>query len=546
MDIYAKGQLSFLILNCLLDRDFYGLDILAEVKNRSNGRIELKKPSVYSNFNRMEKQGQVSSYLQSSELGPNRKYYSITEKGRKYYAELKAEFDRLGFDVFRDYVSEDEKTEVKHTEIPATQVIENHETIESQTVEQDDFFDFSAFLTPSKETTEKPVEEATIEETQATNVITEEVSQPLTQEESVETPQETETVSEIETVQEKHDDAVLLKQEEYDPSYNQRIYDITKDFNNYRKRRSFAEDQMAIEETPSTIQDSQEKQQQNLENFKIALLASKGMHDKQASEIPTKTEPAAQQAQTAAQTTDEPKDDGVFITTHVERPKPSKYEPPKLRLLTEATLPAPKRDATIDPSHKDIISQLYARGKGPAMQPETQDSVDNAAQAIYDYDDLQDYYRTQNISFKTYQHDRPATKHNTNRLNAIVSGLTFTLMCLFSAVLFAILYTKHLTNPSTSFMYIILPGLYFIALCSDLYKLKATSWEPKALLPQWAMWLLTLMCGGVVVGLNFLCGMSASNIIPYLSSLILPLLLIFALLPFRYYLKRFVYIRYYK
>ena len=57
MDLYAKGQLSFLILNCLLERDFYGLDFISEIYNRSNGRINLKKPSVYSNRTRMEKQG---------------------------------------------------------------------------------------------------------------------------------------------------------------------------------------------------------------------------------------------------------------------------------------------------------------------------------------------------------------------------------------------------------------------------------------------------------------------------------------------------------
>ena len=42
MDLYAKGQLSFLILNCLLERDFYGLDFITEINNKSNGRILLK------------------------------------------------------------------------------------------------------------------------------------------------------------------------------------------------------------------------------------------------------------------------------------------------------------------------------------------------------------------------------------------------------------------------------------------------------------------------------------------------------------------------
>ena len=85
MELYAKGQLSYLILTCMQERDFYGLDIISEISNRSNGRINLKKPSVYSNLTRMEKQGYISSYLKSSDFGPNRKYYSLTEKGRGFY-----------------------------------------------------------------------------------------------------------------------------------------------------------------------------------------------------------------------------------------------------------------------------------------------------------------------------------------------------------------------------------------------------------------------------------------------------------------------------
>ena len=106
MDLYAKGQLSFMILTCLLERDFYGLDIISEINKKSDGKITLKKPSVYSNLTRMEKQGYVSSYLQDSELGPNRKYYSITEKGRIFYSDLKDYYDRNNIDVFRDFKDE--------------------------------------------------------------------------------------------------------------------------------------------------------------------------------------------------------------------------------------------------------------------------------------------------------------------------------------------------------------------------------------------------------------------------------------------------------
>ena len=112
MDLYAKGQLSFMILTCLLERDFYGLDIISEINKKSDGKITLKKPSVYSNLTRMEKQGYVSSYLKSSDLGPNRKYYSITEKGRSFYQELKSYFERNNIDVFRDFKDFDENDKV--------------------------------------------------------------------------------------------------------------------------------------------------------------------------------------------------------------------------------------------------------------------------------------------------------------------------------------------------------------------------------------------------------------------------------------------------
>ena len=63
MELYAKGQLSYLILTCLLERDYYGLDIISSISEKSNGKINLKKPSVYSNLTRMEKQGFVSAYF---------------------------------------------------------------------------------------------------------------------------------------------------------------------------------------------------------------------------------------------------------------------------------------------------------------------------------------------------------------------------------------------------------------------------------------------------------------------------------------------------
>ena len=151
MELYAKGQLSFLILNCLLERDFYGLDIISEIKTKTGGNIDLKKPSVYSNLTRMEKQGQVSSYMQSSDLGPNRRYYSITEKGRQTYRELKEEFERNHIDVFKDFRGDNDPIELVD---PSKSPVFRMES-EEEAVDTSGFFDFSSLNEPAKEIEEE-------------------------------------------------------------------------------------------------------------------------------------------------------------------------------------------------------------------------------------------------------------------------------------------------------------------------------------------------------------------------------------------------------
>ncbi len=548
MDIYAKGQLSFLILNCLLERDFYGLDIITEIRDRTNGKMDLKKPSVYSNLTRMEKQGLVSSYLQSSDLGPNRRYYSITERGRKTHQELKEEFERNHFDVFRDFgeaeaiiqpiVSE----QVQPAPAPVQAEVEEDEEI-------GDFFDFSSFDSPKEivkeeEKVEEPVQETVVEEPVQEVILEKPTIEPV----QAPAPEPTPYVSPLKAQAEE------VKQASFDdPDYNKRIYDITKDFNKYRKKRSFAEDQMAMEvkESDLSLNDAEAKRQQKVEDFKTALLESKGRFGERMAEEEFKR-PAVTSAPArpmpvptvAVQEEEEKQDDGVFIKTRVEREnvmRSRKIEPPRLKIINEnPPLPAPKRDANIDPSHKEIISQLYSKSKGSEPIHEELDI------GLYDYDDLADYYKSSNISFRTYEQSKAKTKHNTNKLNMITSVLTFTLLCIFSSILFAVLYTQHLTNPNTSFLYIIIPGAYFIDVCARISALKNTSWEPKPMLPQWFMWIMTLLCAGVVVGLNFLFGMNTGNIQPFYTTLTLPLASIIAVLPFHYYLKRGLYIKHWR
>ena len=612
MELYAKGQLSFLILNCLHERDFYGLDIISEINEKSNGRINLKKPSVYSNLTRMEKQGYVSSYMKSSDVGPNRKYYSVTESGRAFYQEIKDYFDRNNIDVFRDFTDEDAiepKTQmhfeqvtpapVQSTEVQVEQVTDREE----ENTDDNDFFDFSSVGEDNSQ--ESSIEANIIEEKQnvlrenVQNSIESEVENGFTLEENSITeedlaePEENnndivnENINQVkierenslkeesdaektfsirdelkkasldkeEKSDEKADDAVFLKNEEVS-AYNQRLYDISKDINRYKKKRSFAEDQISIA-VDAPLSSSNERTRASIEDFKSSLLENKKRYSDDFSQTQynqfdsykDRLEKLQQQNQEQKNeiVEDSPKkDDAKFIYDKIEPSaieKPRKIEPPRLKIVSEVSkekLPAPKRDLSIDPSHQEILSQLYSRTKDNSSEQTREDS-------LYDYADLKDFYKNQNIAFNVYEKPSQRTKHNTNKLYFIVSLITFILASTISVGTYFILNHFALINSDTNFLYFLLPALLLIDVAiKSINAIRFRGWMPKAILPQWQIWLYSLLIIGGCVGVNFICGMSADNFAKFATTLILPILLIIVAIPVRYYLKRFILVRHWR
>ena len=78
-----RGNIDTIILKTMLGGDMYGLDIIREVENKSNGTYELKQPTLYSCLKRLENQGLISSYWLDSDIGGKRHYYKLTEKGHE-------------------------------------------------------------------------------------------------------------------------------------------------------------------------------------------------------------------------------------------------------------------------------------------------------------------------------------------------------------------------------------------------------------------------------------------------------------------------------
>jgi PadR family transcriptional regulator PadR len=93
-----RGYNDTIILRILLDEDSYGYRISKAIAKATQGRYVMKETTLYSAFNRLERNGYIVSYSGAETMGKPRTYYHITDEGRAYYYEKCQEW-RLTKDV---------------------------------------------------------------------------------------------------------------------------------------------------------------------------------------------------------------------------------------------------------------------------------------------------------------------------------------------------------------------------------------------------------------------------------------------------------------
>lgn len=87
-----RGYTDTIILTQLMDKDSYGYQINKNVVMRTQGQFELKEATLYTAFKRLEKEGLITSYWGDEGSGARRRYYTITEKGRRVWRERTMEW----------------------------------------------------------------------------------------------------------------------------------------------------------------------------------------------------------------------------------------------------------------------------------------------------------------------------------------------------------------------------------------------------------------------------------------------------------------------
>lgn len=85
-----KGVLEIYVLAILLKEDSYGYKIITDL----NPYIEISESTLYPILRRLENQDKLNTYNEVYE-GRNRKYYKVTDKGKKQVKDFIVEWENV-------------------------------------------------------------------------------------------------------------------------------------------------------------------------------------------------------------------------------------------------------------------------------------------------------------------------------------------------------------------------------------------------------------------------------------------------------------------
>jgi PadR family transcriptional regulator PadR len=87
-----KGMLVYCVLLLLKDGKVYSSEIIRSLRD---AELIVVEGTLYPLLNRLAKEALLSYEWQESEQGPPRKYYELTDEGRKLLDELKHSYAKL-------------------------------------------------------------------------------------------------------------------------------------------------------------------------------------------------------------------------------------------------------------------------------------------------------------------------------------------------------------------------------------------------------------------------------------------------------------------
>lgn len=94
---FKKGILEMCILSIISDHDMYGFEVIETLAKE----IDVNENTVYPILRRLTGQEMFETYTENTKIGAPRKYYRITEYGKKKLHEYESEWRSFLQGVFK-------------------------------------------------------------------------------------------------------------------------------------------------------------------------------------------------------------------------------------------------------------------------------------------------------------------------------------------------------------------------------------------------------------------------------------------------------------
>ena len=93
-----KGTTEMLVLGVIEKERLHGYDILQRIRGAGSGLI-VSEGALYPTLHRLEKRGAVLGSWEPGSGGPRRRYYTLTDAGRRQLVVARHEWERFVADV---------------------------------------------------------------------------------------------------------------------------------------------------------------------------------------------------------------------------------------------------------------------------------------------------------------------------------------------------------------------------------------------------------------------------------------------------------------
>ena len=97
----VQGTLDMLILKTLALAPLHGYGVAQRIEQMSDGVFRVNAGSLFTAFNRLEREGWVKAEWAATENGRNAKYYSLTRSGRKALEQETGKWNRQAAAIAR-------------------------------------------------------------------------------------------------------------------------------------------------------------------------------------------------------------------------------------------------------------------------------------------------------------------------------------------------------------------------------------------------------------------------------------------------------------